>query len=105
MIFRRSRFADTISRQLDLFAEEEAHGLLAEVQELDERYRNAERDETEEAYGDYADAVDAVIDALAEMRDRFAATLEKPLAEQYERAFEDASRKRWRWLARSAGSL
>ena len=100
MIFRRSRFADTISRQLDLFAKEEAHGLLAEVQELDERYRSAERDEAEEAYGDYSDAVDAVIDALAEMRDRFAATLEEPLDEEYERAFEAAARKRWRWIDR-----
>ena len=99
-MFRRNRFADTISRQLDLFAEDEAHGLLAEVQELDARYRSADRDEAEEAYGDYSDAVDAVIVALAEMRDRFAATLEKPLAEQYERAFEAAVRKRWRWLDR-----
>jgi hypothetical protein len=41
-----------------------------------------------------------VIDALAEMRDRFAATLEEPLDEEYERAFEDAARKRWRWLDR-----
>ncbi len=97
MIFRRNRFGDTISRQLDLFAEDEAHGLLADVQELDERYRRAEREEAEETYGDYADAVDAVKDALADMRDRFAATLDEP--EQYERAFEDAARKRWRWLA------
>ena len=98
MIFRRDRFADTISRQLDLFAEDEEHGLLAEVQELDERYRNAGRDEAEEAYGDYSDAVDAVIDALADMRDRFASTLDEP--EEYERTFEDAARKRWRWLSR-----
>ena len=100
MIFRRGRFADTISRQLDFFAEDEAHGLLAEVEELDARYRSAERGEAEEAYGDYSDAVDAVIDALAELSDRFAATLEEPLAEEYERAFEAAARKRWRWLNR-----
>jgi hypothetical protein len=31
------------------------------------------------------------------MRDRFAATLDEP--EKYERDFEDAARKRWRWLA------
>ncbi len=100
MILRRNRFRDTIARQLDLFAEDEAHGLLAEVAELDRRYTSADRDEAEEAYGDYQDGVDAVIDALAEMRDRFAATLEEPLDEQYERAFEDAARKRWRWLNR-----
>ena len=33
MIFRRSRFADVIARQLDVFAEDEAHGLLEEVRE------------------------------------------------------------------------
>jgi hypothetical protein len=100
VILGRNRFRDTIARQLDLFAEDEANGLLAEVAELDRRYTEAERDEAEEAFGDYADAVDAVIDALADMRDRFAATLEEPLAERYERAFEDAARKRWRWLDR-----
>jgi phosphoglycolate phosphatase-like HAD superfamily hydrolase len=97
VIFRRGRFADTISRQLDVFAEDEAHGLLADVQELDGRYRQAERDEAEEAYGDYVDAIDAVKDALADMRDRFASTLDG--SEDYERDFENAARKRWRWLA------
>lgn len=101
MILRRNRFRDTINRQLDLFAEDEAHGLLADVQEQKRIYDSTDRDEAEEAYGDYSDAVDAVIDVLAEMRDRFAATLEEPLDEQYERAFEDAARKRWRWLDRS----
>ena len=100
MILRRDRFRDTIARQLDLFAADEANGLLAEVADLEQRYTSADRDEAEEAYGDYQDAVDAVIDALAEMRDRFAATLEAPLDEKYERAFEDAARKRWRWLDR-----
>ena len=37
-------------------------------------------------------------DALADMRDRFASTLDEGAAEEYERAFEDAARKRWRWL-------
>ena len=98
MILRRARFRDTISRQLDLFAEDETRGLLAEVGELERRYASAARDEAEEAYGDYSDAVDAVIDALAEMRDRFASTLDAP--EEYERALENAARKRWRWLDR-----
>jgi hypothetical protein len=100
VILRRSRFRDTIARQLDLFAEDETHGLLEEVAELERRYAHADRDDAEEAYGDYQDAIDAVIDALAEMRDRWAATLQPPLDEQYEREFEEAARKRWRWLAR-----
>jgi hypothetical protein len=98
-VFGRSRFRDTISRQLDLFAEDEAHGLLADVQEMKRLYDEADRDDAEEAYGDYVDAIDAVKDALADMRDRFASTLEETAGEEYERAFEDAARKRWRWLA------
>lgn len=90
-----SRFSDLVSRQLDLFAED---GMLEEVREAKERYDRAGRDEAEEAYGDYADVVDAVKDALADMRDRYASTLEGDAAEEYEEAFERAARKRWRWL-------
>ena len=93
----RSAFRDVISRQLDIFAADEAAGLLAEVQEMKRLYDEADRDAAEDAYGDYVDAIDAVKDALADMRDRFAATLDDP--EKYERAFEDAARKRWRFLA------
>ena len=99
MIFRRNRFAETISRQLDLFAEDEAHGLLADVQEMKRLYDEADRDDAEDAYGDYVDAIDAVKDALAEMRNRFASTLDETAGEEYESAFENAARKRWRWLA------
>jgi hypothetical protein len=99
MMLRRSRFRDTISRQLDLFAEDEANGLLADVQEMKRLYDAADRDDAEEAYGDYVDAIDAVKDALADMRDRFASTLDETAGEEYEPAFENAARKRWRWLA------
>ena len=99
MIFRRSRFRDTISRQLDLFAEDEALGLLADVQEMKRLYDAADRDDAEEAYGDYVDAIDAVRDALADMRDRFSSTLDERGSEEYEPAFEEAARRRWRWLA------
>ena len=97
MILRR-RFSDVISRQLDVFAEDEAQGLLSEVAEMKQRYDDADRSEAEEAYGDYADIVDAVKDALADMRDRFASTLDESAAEKYEAAFESGARKRWRWL-------
>jgi hypothetical protein len=99
VIFRRRyRFSDVIARQLDLFAADEADGLLAEVAEEKRRYDETDRDDAEEAYGDYADAVDAVKDALADMRDRFAATLGEDAADEYADAFEDAARRRWRWL-------
>jgi hypothetical protein len=96
---RRDPFRDVISRQLDLFAEDESDGLLADVRELEQRYNRTDRDEAEEAYGDFADGIDAVKDALADMRDRFAATLDDGAAEEYEQAFENAARRRWRWLA------
>ncbi len=99
MIFRRNRFADAISRQLDLFAADEAHGLLADVQEQKRLYDEADRDDAEEAYGEYVEAIDAVKDALADMRDRFSSTLDERSSEEYELAFEETARKRWRWLA------
>ena len=99
MIFRHARFRDLISRQLDVFSADEAEGLLAEVQQSKERYDRADRDEAEEAYGDYQEAIEAVKDSLADMRDRFAATLDEEAAERYAPAFEDAARRRWRWLA------
>lgn len=94
----RSRFADLVARQLDLF-ETDDRPLLADVDQAKSAYDRAERDDAEHAYGDYVDAVDAVKDALAEARDRFAATLDGDTAEEYEAAFERAARKRWRWLA------
>ncbi|HEY2354702.1 MAG TPA: hypothetical protein VGH79_07390 [Gaiellaceae bacterium] len=98
-MFRRNRFRDTIDRQLDIFAQDEAHGLLADVQEMKGLYDEADREDAEEAYGDYVDAIDAVKDALADMRDRFSATLDERGSEDYEPAFEETARKRWRWLA------
>ena len=98
-MFGRSAFRNVILRQLDIFAVDEADGLLADVQEMKRLYDEADRDDAEEAYGDYVDAIDAVKDALADMRDRFAAALDETAAEEYEPAFEDAARKRWRWLA------
>lgn len=94
----RRRFADVVSRQLDVFAADEADGLLAEVAEMKAKYDEADRNGAEEAYGDYMDVVDATKDALAEMRDGFAHTLDDDAASEYEAAFERAARKRWRWL-------
>ena len=45
MSFRRSRFADVVARQLDVFAEDEAQGLLEEVHDAKGVYDRAERDE------------------------------------------------------------
>ena len=89
------RFADVITRQLDFFEDDD---LLVEVNDAKARYDRAPRDEAEEAFGDYMDIVDSAKDALADMRDAFARTLDEGAAEEYEAAFERAARKRWRWL-------
>jgi hypothetical protein len=94
-MFRRRRFGDLISRQLDVFAEDEAHGLLAEVRDAKARYDRADRESAEEAYGDYVDVVEAATEALAAMRDRFGQTLDEEAAEAYEGEFNRAVRKRW----------
>ena len=44
------------------------------------------------------DVVDAVKEALADMRNRFAQTLDGDAVEEYETVFERAARRRWRWL-------
>ena len=95
MIFRRRRFADVIARQLDVFAEDQANDLFAEVRERKLAYDRADRDDAEELYGDYVDAVESATEALADMRDRFARTLDEDAAEAYEDSFNRAVRRRW----------
>jgi hypothetical protein len=95
VIFRRGRFAEVIARQLDVFAEDEAHGLLEEVREAKAKYDRADRDEAEEVYGDYVDVIEAATEALADMRWRYVATLDEASSEEYEAAFNRAVQKRW----------
>ena len=103
MIFRRGRFADVVARQLDVFAEDEAHGLLEEVRDAKGVYDRAERDEAEERYGDYVDVVEAATEALADMRWQYASTLDEAAAEEYELAFNRAVRRSWAPLGLVAG--
>ncbi|HVS85402.1 MAG TPA: hypothetical protein VHD91_07210 [Gaiellaceae bacterium] len=93
-MFRRNRFKDVIARQLDLFALDE-EGLIAECRAKEDAYSHAPRDEAEESYGDYMDAVETATEALADMRDRFARPLDEDAAEEYEDAFNRAVRRRW----------
>ncbi len=94
MRLRRDRFRDVIARQLDLFVEDEAD-LLEECREKARVYERAPRDEAEEAYGDFVDVVETATEALADMRDRFAQTLDEAATGEYEDAFNRAVRKRW----------
>jgi hypothetical protein len=93
--FRRNRFVDVVTRQLDVFAEDEAGGLLEEVRDAKTVYDRAERDQAEERYGDYMDVVEAATESLADMRWQYASTLDETSAEEYEQVFNRAVRKRW----------
>jgi hypothetical protein len=92
--FRRDPFRDVIARQLDLFVEDEAD-LLEECREKARIYGHAPREDAEDAYGDFVDAVETATEALADMRDRFARTLGEDAAEAYEDSFNRAVQRRW----------
>ncbi|MCS7007669.1 MAG: hypothetical protein NZL88_08975 [Gaiellaceae bacterium] len=95
---RRGRFEELVERQLDLFAEDE-RPLLAEAQAADAAWTAAERDETEERYGDYQLLVDAIGEALYDLRETYAATLDERAADEYRATFDRAARRRFRRLA------
>ena len=73
MILRRARFAQVIESQLALFVRE--HGdVLEDVDARLRAYNDAGRDEAEELYGDYVDAVETGTELLADLRDHYAQT-------------------------------
>jgi ElaB/YqjD/DUF883 family membrane-anchored ribosome-binding protein len=82
----RGRFVDLVERQLELF-EAECGSLLDDCRQALDAYNAASKDEAEELYGDYVDAVDAGRDALLEYRDTYARTLDTEAAEEYEAVF------------------
>ena len=92
-MLRRARFADLISRQLDLF-ERDHRDVIEEAEERLALYNAAERDEAEELYGDYVDAVETGTELLADIRDTYARTLDESTDEQYQREFNRAVAKR-----------
>ena len=94
MRFRSGRFGDLVRRQLDLFAEDDAE-LVREAEDAERAYDEAERDEAEEAYGDYQLVLEAIADRLGEIRDSYATTLDEDAAGEYERAFGRAARRRY----------
>jgi hypothetical protein len=92
-VLRRSRFADVISRQLDMFEREEAD-LIWQCVQAERTYDRAERDEAEERYGEFVDLVETGTEALADLRWSYAATLDEDAAVEYEEAFNRAVKKR-----------
>ncbi len=93
-MFRRKRFNEVIERQLAFFEQEDSD-LLDDVDRALDTYNRAERDEAEELYGDYVDAVETGTEVLAEIRWSFWKTLDDDTAEAYEAEFNRAVAKRF----------
>jgi hypothetical protein len=87
------RFAELIERQLDLFEREDA-AFLARVDEEERDYDRSDREDAEEAFGRFQELVEHGTEALAEMRDAYAATLEGDSAGHYVAEFNEAVRRR-----------
>ena len=89
---RRSRFAEVIARQLDLFVRDNLE-LLEACDAAELAYDRAERDQAEERFGDYQELVEDGTEILAGLRDNFASTLDEETAAEYEEAFNRAVEK------------
>jgi hypothetical protein len=89
---RRSRFAEVIARQLDLFVRDNLE-LLEACDAAELAYDRAERSEAEERFGDYQELVEDGTEILAGLRDNFASTLDEETAAEYEEAFNRAVEK------------
>lgn len=83
------RFAELIARQLDLFEQQDAD-FLQRVEDAERAYDDADREDAEEVYGRFQELVEHGTEALAEMRDAFAATLDVDGAEEYLAEFNQA---------------
>ena len=96
MRLRRSRFAQVIEAQLDLF-ERDHRAVIDEAAARLRAYNEADRAEAEELYGDYLDAVEAGTEILADMRDHYARSIDD--SETYRRDFDRAVNRRLRPFA------
>jgi hypothetical protein len=93
VIFRRSRFGPVIATQLDLFQRDHPD-VLEEAATRLRLYHAADRDEAEELYGDYVDAVETGTEILADVRDHYARSLGDEDGERYIREFNRAVARR-----------
>jgi len=76
-MFRRRRYAQVIDSQLRLF-EREHQDVIVDVRDRLTAYNRAGRDQAEELYGDYVDAVETGTEILADLRDHYARTVDDP---------------------------
>ena len=87
-------FVDLIERQLAFFRADNAD-LIERCAEAERAYDRAPREEAEERYAEYLDLVEEGVDALAEIRDTYAQTLEPDQAKSYGAAFQREVRRRF----------
>jgi hypothetical protein len=87
------QFAELVDRQLELFEREDAD-FLARVDEAEREYDRADRDEAEEVFGRFQELVEHGTEALAELRDAYAATLDEEATDGYVAEFNAAVRRR-----------
>lgn len=96
MTFGRSRYSQVADAQVDLFTREHAD-LLVRISDLRAAYDRADRDDAEEAFGDYTDAQALAAEILEEMRDHYARTLDD--GDDYIEAFNRAVKRRYPAIA------
>lgn len=87
------RFREVIDRQLDLFEREDAD-FLARIDEVEREYELADREDAEQVFGRFQELVEHGTEALAEMRDAYAATLAPDSADDYLTEFNAAVQRR-----------
>jgi hypothetical protein len=87
------RFAELIDRQLDLFEQEDAD-FLARLDQAERDYDRAYREDAEEVYGRFQELVEFGTEALAELRDGYADTLDPEVADAYVAEFNAAVLRR-----------
>jgi hypothetical protein len=87
------RFEDLIERQIAIFCEDYAD-LLAACTAAERAYDRAGAEDAEERYAAFLELVEEGSDALADIRDTYASTLEPDLAAAYERTFDEEIARR-----------
>jgi len=93
VIFKR-RFGELIDRQLDLF-EQDNTDLFDRVDDAEDDYRRAGRDEAEERFGELQEVLTEGTDALVSLRDAYAESLDDDVADEYAAAFDFAVVRRF----------
>ena len=83
-----ARFAEVIGRQLDLFEQQDAE-FLRRLDDAERAYDRADREDAEEVFGRYQELVEHGTEALAEMRDAYASTLDQDDAAAYIAEFNE----------------